>query len=106
MTGDTMATHLPISLEELRRRREEILAIAKRRGVTDVRVFGSVVSGLADAQSDIDLLVTLERGRSLIDLAGLRLDLQEYLGCSVDVATEAGLRPRIRPEVLRTAQRL
>jgi len=93
-------------MAELRRRREQILAIAKRRGATEVRVFGSVADGSAVESSDVDLLVSLERGRSLVDLAGLRLDLEDYLGCSVDVVTEAGLRTRVRGEVMRTARPL
>ena len=92
-----------MTLEELRAKREEILAIARHHGVRDIRVFGSVVRGEADARSDVDLLVTLEPGRSLLDLGGLLMDLRDHLGCEVDVITEAGLRPRLRERVLREA---
>jgi predicted nucleotidyltransferase len=68
-----------------------------------VRVFGSVVRGEADQASDIDLLVKLEPGRSLMDLGGLLFDLQELLGVDVDVVTENGLRARIRERVFREA---
>ena len=92
-----------MTLEELRARREAILALARRHGAYDLRVFGSVARGEADARSDIDFLVALEPGRSLLDLGGLRMDLRDALGCEVDVVTEAGLRPRVRERVLREA---
>jgi len=84
-------------------RRDEILAIAARRGARNVRVFGSVARGDARPGSDIDILVDMEPGRSLFDLGGLLVDLQTLLGVDVDVVTEKGLRPRIRAEVLREA---
>ncbi len=87
----------------LRERRGDILRIAARHGAHNVRVFGSVARGDADAQSDIDFLVELEPGRSLFDHAALLVDLEELLGCKVDVATERGLRPRIRERVLEEA---
>jgi uncharacterized protein len=85
----------------LKQKREQILEIAAHYGVYDVRVFGSVARGEADAASDIDLLVKLEPGRSLMDLGGLLYDLQNLLGTEVDVVTEKGLRPRIREQVIR-----
>jgi len=101
-----MATKKKVSMYQLRARREEILDTARRRGADEVRIFGSVASDSGDEQSDVDVLVRMAPGRSLVDLSGLRLDLIELLGCSVDVVTEAGLRSRIRDEVLRTAQPL
>jgi uncharacterized protein len=92
-----------VTLEELRARRDEIDAIARRHGAHGVRVFGSVVRGEADLDSDIDLLVDLEPGRSVLDLAGLLIDLQEYLRCKVDVMTLAMLKPRARERALREA---
>jgi len=80
--------------------REDILRIATRYGAYNVRVFGSVARGDADAGSDVDLLVDLEPGRSLLDLGGLLMELQDLLMCDVDVITEKGLRPRIRQYVL------
>jgi predicted nucleotidyltransferase len=80
--------------------REDILRIAARYGAYNVRVFGSVARGDADAGSDVDLLVDLEPGRSLLDLGGLLMELQDLLMCDVDVVTEKGLRPRIRQYVL------
>ena len=63
-------------------------------------MFGSVARGDADERSDIDFLVDLEPGRSLFDLGGLLMGLEELLGTHVDVVTEKGLRPRIREGVL------
>jgi uncharacterized protein len=89
--------------ELLQEKREDILRIATRRGASNIRVFGSVARGEADAKSDIDLLVDLEPGRSLFDLGGLLMDLQELLGHKVDVVTERGLREGIRERVLKEA---
>jgi hypothetical protein len=86
-------------IEELRARRDEILHVAARRGARHVRVFGSVVRGDADERSDVDFLVDLEPGRSLLDLGGLLMDLQDLLGRPVDVLTERGLKARIRGRV-------
>lgn len=87
----------------LKEKREEILRIAARHGAHNVRVFGSVARGEADAHSDIDLLVEFEPDRSLLDHAALWLELQELLGCKVDVVSEGGVKARIRDRVLREA---
>jgi predicted nucleotidyltransferase len=93
-----------VSLNELlQEKREEILRIASKRGAKNIRVFGSVARGEADSESDIDLLVDLEPGRSLFDLGGLLMDLQDLLDHKVDIVTERGLRERIRERVLREA---
>ena len=92
-----------MDLERLRARREEILATARRHGARTLRVFGSVVRRDADLLSDVDFLVELEPGRSLLDQGALLMDLQEQLGCRVDVMTEAGLRPSVRAHVLQEA---
>jgi uncharacterized protein len=93
-----------MSLNELlQEKREDILRIANKRGASNVRIFGSVARGEADAKSDIDILVDLEPGRSLLDLGGLLMDLEDLLGHNVDVVTERGLRERIRERVLREA---
>ena len=91
---------------ELECKREEILRLAERHGARNVRVFGSVARGDADARSDYDFLVDLEPGRSLFDLGGLLTDLTYLLGRPVDVVTEKGLRPRIRERVLSEARPL
>jgi predicted nucleotidyltransferase len=90
----------------LKTRRKEILQIAARNGAINVRVFGSVARGENRPDSDIDFLVNLEAGRSLLDLARLLRELNALLGMPVDVVTEAGLRPRIKPQVLKEARPL
>jgi hypothetical protein len=90
----------------LKTRRKEILAIAARHGAVNVRVFGSVARGDNRPDSDIDFLVNLEAGRSLLDLARFLRELQSLLGEKVDVVTEAGLRARIKSDVLREARPL
>ena len=79
----------------LQQKREEILRIAAQHGAHNVRVFGSVARGEAGPESDIDFLVELEPGRSLLDHAALLLDLERLLGRKVDVATERSLKERI-----------
>jgi predicted nucleotidyltransferase len=91
------------TVQGLRNRKDEILRIASSRGAYNVRVFGSVARGEDDEQSDVDFLVDLQPGRSLLDLGGLLMDLQEFLGRPVDVVTEKGLRERLRQRVLREA---
>ena len=94
------------TLTELRERRDEIIEIARARGASRVRVFGSVARGDATDESDIDFLVDLEPERSLFDLGGLLMDLQDLLQRSVDVVTERGLRPRVAERVLADAVEL
>jgi uncharacterized protein len=81
----TLTEHAVPTVEALRSRREEILRIAAGRGARNVRLFGSVARGDAVADSDVDLLVEMEHGRSVLDLSELILDLEEALGHSVDV---------------------
>ncbi|MGB7874310.1 MAG: nucleotidyltransferase family protein [Anaerolineales bacterium] len=90
----------------LKKHRKEILELASKHGATKIRVFGSVARGDAHPDSDIDFLVNLEAGRSLMDLARLLRELQTLLGREVDVVTEAGLRSRIRPQVLKDAREI
>lgn len=92
--------------ETIQQKREEILGIAAKYGAYNVRLFGSVVRGEADEDSDIDILVDMESGRSLLDLGGLLMELQELLQCRVDVVTERGLRSRLRDHVLAEAKPL
>ena len=81
----------------------QIAAIGRKYGVRSIKVFGSVARGDDSLTSDIDFLVKLEPGRSLFDLGGLQVDLEEALNCQVDVVTENGLRDRIRRDVLEEA---
>lgn len=93
MTRDTL----------LQEKRETILRICARYGARNVRLFGSAARGEADEKSDIDFLVEMESGRSLLDLGGLQYELEQLLGCPVDVVTERGLKVRIRDRVLQEA---
>ena len=84
--------------------RAELLALARGRGVTGVRVFGSMSRGDDISEdSDVDLLVTLAPGTSALALGGLLLDAQELLGRRVDVVTEASLHPALRERVMALA---
>ena len=87
----------------LRSKRTKILQIAARHGARKVRVFGSVARGTSRRGSDVDFLVEMEEGRSLLDHAALILALERLLKRPVDVATERGLRKPIRKEVLKDA---
>ena len=78
----------PPTLRSLRQRRRAIEEVARNRGVTSVKVFGSVARGEAQRDSDIDLLVEIETGRSLLDLGGFVEDLTELLGRPVHVVTK------------------
>jgi hypothetical protein len=80
-----------------------MLRIAGGHGACNVRLFGSVARGEDDEESDIDLLVELEPGRSLLDLGGLQYDLERLLGRRVDVVTERGVKARMRERVLAEA---
>ena len=83
--------------------RIELLALARRRGVTGVRVFGSMSRGDGSNSSDVHLLVTLSPGTSALALGGLLLDAQDLLGRRVDVVTEASLHPALRERVIAAA---
>jgi len=89
--------------ELIRQKREEILGLATKRGAFNVRLFGSIARGEERADSDVDFLVDMESGRSLLDLGGLLMDLQELLGRKVDVVTERGLHWYIRDRILNEA---
>jgi len=92
--------------EHLHKNRSAILRIAAKYGARNVRVFGSVARGEATAESDIDFLVEMESGRSLFDLGGLHADLEELLGCQVDVVTDGGVSPYLKDRILAEAQPL
>ncbi len=89
---------MSLSVETLRRQVETPM---RQRGVVRAGVFGSVARGDDKAGSDVDFLVEFERGRSLLDLAGLRAELSETLGREVDIVTRNSLHPRLRDRILR-----
>jgi predicted nucleotidyltransferase len=89
--------------DEVNAKRDEILEIAARHGASNVRILGSVARNEARHDSDVDVLVDLEPGRTRLDHAALMIELKELLNCKVDVATERGLKARIRDRVLAEA---
>ncbi len=92
-----------MTMATLRAHREDILAIAAKRGVKNVRVFGSVARGEEKPGSDVDFLVDIESGRSLLDLAGYLVDVEEILHEKVDVVTARSISPYMREEVIKEA---
>lgn len=90
----------------LKEKVSDIRRIARLHGVSRVRVFGSHAAGRARQTSDLDLLVKLQADRDLLDLVEFKLDLQDLLGCEVDVVTENGLSPYLRKAILQTAKPL
>jgi uncharacterized protein len=86
-------------LRGLRARRQEILRSASRHGAHNVRVFGSTARGTSEADSDLDLLVEMEPGRSLLDLVAFWQELEDLLGIHVDVLSEGGVSPHLRERI-------
>lgn len=84
----------------------EIMRIAQSHGATRVRLFGSAVSGDFNDNSDIDVIVTMKPGSSLLDLIAIKQDLEDLLGRHVDVVTENSLSPYIRDDILKKAVNL
>ena len=92
-----------ITSAKLKVKRNEIVQIAASHGAKNLRIFGSVARGQAKQSSDLDVLITLEPGRSLLDVVAIKQDLEDLLGCSVDVVTEDAVSPYIREQVLKDA---
>jgi len=88
----------------LRERREEILALATRHGVTRLRVFGSVAREEERPDSDIDMLIATEDGLSLLDVAVFQTDLEELLQKRIDIVSERAIYPLLREEILNNAK--
>jgi len=91
---------------DLQGRRQDILRIAARHGARNIRLFGSAARGEARRDSDLDLLVEMEPGRSLLDLVALGQDLEALLNRKVDVLTDSSVHPAIRPHILADARPL
>jgi uncharacterized protein len=87
----------------LKDKRVELLRLAEQHGARDVRLFGSCARGTAGESSDIDILVVLDPGRSLLDLVALKQDLEDLLGRQVHVVTRFSLSPYIRDSVIEEA---
>ncbi|HKC54935.1 MAG TPA: nucleotidyltransferase family protein [Vicinamibacterales bacterium] len=95
-----------MGLESLRRYRGEILDVAARHGARNVRVFGSVARGDDHEGSDVDVLIDVEPGRTLLDVIALEQDLQQLLGRNVEVLTDGGLSPYLQQRILAEAASL
>ena len=97
----------PVAVDTgLEHQREQILALAARYGCGNVRVFGSRARGESTPDSDVDLLVDIEPGRSMLDIVGLWQDLTALLRCQVDLVTEGGLSPYLRERICAEARLL
>ena len=90
----------------IKSRREEIMKIAKKFGAINVRVFGSMARGEEGPESDLDVIVEMEKGASLLDIIAIKQDIEDLLGRKVDVVTEASISPYIREKVLGEAVNL
>ncbi|MEK6586772.1 MAG: nucleotidyltransferase family protein [Nitrospirota bacterium] len=87
------------TIDVLKIKRNDILRLASQHGAHHVRVFGSVARGEAGAASDVDLLVQMDSGRSLLDLIGLTQELESILQRKVDVLTDEGLSPYLKERI-------
>ena len=94
------------TLEQLRARREEILKLAAKRRIEDIRVFGSVIRGEDGPDSDIDMLVRALPGCSLMGLGGFKMEMEALFGRKVDVLTDRGISHLIRDRVMEEARPL
>jgi hypothetical protein len=92
-----------VTLNDINDRREAILQIAARHGASNVRIFGSVARGQAREGSDLDILVQLQEDRSLLDHVALMQDLEDLLGCRVEVVNDRALHRLIRDQILAEA---
>ncbi len=94
-----------MNLAELRKRKAEILAIAARNGISDIRVFGSVARGEDAPESDVDLLVKVGEDVG-IEFFGFHLDMEDLLGCKVDVVSDRAVNKYIRDRIFSEAVQL
>lgn len=94
---------MSMTLNDLRKEREHIYKIARKYGAGNIRVFGSLSRGEEGPDSDIDFLVDFEEDRSLFDLVGLKLELEELLGHKVDLVTERAMHRLISAKVMKEA---
>ena len=96
-----------MNLESLiRDKGKEILRVSRQHGARSVRIFGSTARGEASVTSDLDILVDMETKSTLLDIVAIKQDLEDLLGCRVDVVTESALSPYIRKDVLKEAKTL
>lgn len=94
---------MPVTIADLRKIKPAINEIAERYGVERIRCFGSVSRGSAEERSDIDLLISLRPGYTLLNAGGFLMDMQDLLGVKVDIVTEGGLHHLIKDKILQEA---
>ena len=92
-----------MKIEELKEKRDQILTIAERHGAQRVQVFGSSARGESGRESDVDFLIELEPGRTLLDIIAMKQDLEDLLQRKVDVVTEGAVSPYLRDEIVSQA---
>ncbi len=90
----------------IKSKRDEILDIAQKHGAKNIRIFGSMARGEEGTESDLDIIVEMEKGSSLLDIIAIKQDIEDLLGRKVDVVTEASISPYIRDTVLKEAVNL
>lgn len=90
----------------IKSKHDDILRIAKKHGATSVRLFGSVARGEVRESSDVDFLVEMRRGSTLLDIIAIKQDMEDLLGVKVDVVTKASLSPYLRNDILKEAVNL
>jgi predicted nucleotidyltransferase len=93
----TPATTIRQRLQDLRL---DVLAVARRHGASNLRIYGSIAKGQEHNGSDLDLLVDLAADQTLLGLIQLRQELEDLLGCPVDVTEAETLHPLIRSKIL------
>ena len=94
------ATTIRQRLEALK---PQFLEMARRYGASNLRIYGSIATGKEHPASDLDLLIDLPKGHSLLGLICLRQELEDLLGCPVDVSEAENLHPLIRSQILEQA---
>ena len=102
-TKRTTSAKKSLSIAKLR---PVVLRVAREHGARNVRIFGSFARGEQRKTSDVDLLVTMPKESSLLDLAGLKVDLEEALKRRVDVIPDDSIKPILRDRILSEARTL
>ena len=92
-----------MNIQELKKKRESIISVAERNGGGKVRIFGSLARDEAQTDSDVDILIELDPGRSLLDILAIKQDLEDLLHRNVDVLTESAVSPYIKDDILSEA---
>lgn len=90
--------------EALAAHRDRVLAIAAAHGASNVRVFGSALTGVDRPDSDLDLLVDVPPGTSLLRIVGIQLAIEDALGVRVDLCTDRELHPDLKARILSEAR--